>query len=144
MKKFQFKLEQLLQQRIKKEEQALLEQSKAQQECDVYQRQLDGTKQRYEDVLQFSETALRPDETVRTLMYRDQLQILMDRQKRQLQRAQDILTVKQRETMKACQERMILEKLKEKKLIQYNELLAALEQKEIDEMATLGFGRDAF
>lgn len=144
MKKFQFKLEQLLQQRIKKEEQALLEQSKAQQDCDNCQRQLANSQKRYEANLHFSETVMRPDEIMRTLLYHDQLQVLVNRQKKQLQRAQEIFQVKQRETLKACQDRMILERLKEKKVIEFKEMLAVLEQKEIDEMATLGFGRKAF
>ncbi|MEG6520909.1 flagellar export protein FliJ [Desulfotomaculum sp. 1211_IL3151] len=144
MKGFQFKLEQLLQHRKKKEEQALLEQSKARQECDICQRQLAGTQKRYDDNMRFSETVSGSDETLRTLLYRDQLQILINRQKKQLQKVQEIFQVKQRETLKACQERMVLERLKEKKLVEFKEFLAILEQKEIDEMATLGFGRKAF
>lgn len=144
MKGFHFKLEQLLQHRKKKEEQALLEQSKARQECDTCQRQLEGSQKRYDDNMRFAETVSGPDETLRTLLYRDQLQILINRQKMQLQRAQEIFQVKQRETLKACQERMVLERLKEKRLVEFKEFLAVLEQKEIDEMATLGFGRKAF
>ncbi|AEF94641.1 flagellar export protein FliJ [Desulfotomaculum nigrificans CO-1-SRB] len=141
MKKFQFRLEQVLQQRIKREEAALLEQARAEQECDRCQRELAASERKLEEALQAATAFVRPDEQMQSLIYREHLQQVIARQRRLLQRSQEILQLRQAATMKARQERMVLEKLKEKKFREYQELEMYLEQREIDELAALRFGR---
>lgn len=144
MKKFQFRLEQVLQQKITKEEQALLEQAKAQQECSRCEQELMTTKQKLEETLNYSQKVMEPGEQMQTLMYREHLLLTIDCQNRSLRRAQDIFRLRNDAVIIARQERMVLEKLKEKKLKEYKELEVFLEQKEIDELATLGYNRTGY
>ena len=141
MKKFQFRLEQVLQQRVAKEEQTLLEQVKAQQECLNCRQSLEETHYKLEEAVRFSEKVAQPDEQLHSLLYREHLQLTLDRQSKMLDRAQEILELRREATVKARQERMVLEKLKEKQWNQYKEQEAYLVSKEIDELATLGYAR---
>ncbi|MDA8210603.1 MAG: flagellar export protein FliJ [Clostridia bacterium] len=144
MKKFQFRLEQVLQQKITREEQALLEQVKAQQECSRCEQVLLTTKQKLEETLHYSQRVMEPGEQMQTLMYREHLLLTIDRQNRSLGRAQDIFRLRKDTAIAARQERMVLEKLKEKQFGEYKELEIYLEQKEIDELATLGYSRKGY
>ncbi|MCL5780228.1 flagellar export protein FliJ [Desulforamulus profundi] len=144
MKKFQFRLEQVLQQKITREEQALLEQVKAQQECSRCEQELLTTKQKLEETLYYSQRVMEPGEQMQTLMYREHLLLTIDRQNRSLRRAQDIFRLRKDTAIAARQERMVLEKLKEKQFGEYKELEIYLEQKEIDELATLGYSRKGY
>ena len=141
MLKFKFRLEQVLQQRISKEEQALMEQSKAQQECLRCEQALAVTEEKLEEMYQTGACALKPDELMHLLMFRDQLQLLKERQTKTLQRVNEVLELRKEEVLQARQERMVLEKLKEKQYMEYRELQLLLEQKEIDELATVSFMR---
>lgn len=144
MKKFQFRLEQVLEQKINLEEQALLEQVKAQQDCIEYEQELATSKEKLEQVVRFSELDAKPDEQMHSLMYREHLQLNIQRQTRLLNRALEILELRKEASVKARQERMVLEKLKEKQWNEYKEMELYIEQKEIDELATLGFGRHVY
>jgi len=144
VKKFQFRLEQVLQQKITREEQALLEQVKAQQECSRCEQELLTTKQKLEETLYYSQRVMEPGEQMQTLMYREHLLLTIDRQNRSLRRAQDIFRLRKDTAIAARQERMVLEKLKEKQFGEYKELEIYLEQKEIDELATLGYSRKGY
>lgn len=141
MKKFQFRLEQVLQQKITREEQALLEQAKAQQECVRCQQEIQSTTNKIEQALQYSETVRFPGDQMQSLLYLEHLKRTLDRQNRLLVRADELLQLRMKETLEARRERLVLDKLKENKLIEYKELEMHLEQKEIDELATLGFTR---
>lgn len=141
MKKFQFRLEQVLEQKINLEEQTLLEQVKAQQDCIEYEQELETSKEKLEQVVRFSELDAKPDEQMHSLMYREHLQLTIQRQARLLNRALEILELRKEASVKARQERMVLERLKEKQWNEYKEMELYIEQKEIDELATLGFGR---
>lgn len=144
MAKFLFRLEQVLQQRIKAEEQALLEQAKAQQECTKYEQELAISKTKLEEAFIAARTYTKPDEQFHFLMYKDQLQSQIEQQTRLLQRAKEILKLRIRDTMKARQEKLVLEKLKEKQYLEYQELQSLLEQKEIDELATVSYAREKY
>lgn len=141
MQKFKFRLEQVLQQKISLEEQALMEQSKAQLECSRCEKELADTEEKLEEMYQRGACSLKPDELMHQLMFREQLQLLKEKQTRNLQRANEILQLRRDAAIHARQERMVLEKLKEKKLLEYQELQLLVEQKEIDELATVSFVR---
>ncbi|ABO50914.1 flagellar export protein FliJ [Desulforamulus reducens MI-1] len=141
MKKFHFRLEQVLQQKIKQEEQALLEQAKAQEEYSRCEKELAATRDKLEESYQTAQLGLRPEDQLYMLMFRDSLRELRERQMRNLQRANEILQNRIKISMKARQERKIFEKLKEKQLMEYRELQLFLEQKEIDELATMSYAR---
>lgn len=144
MAKFLFRLEQVLQQRIKAEEQALVEQAKAQQDCTKCEWELASSKSKLEDAFKAALSYTKPDEQFHFLMYRDQLQNQIAQQTRLLQRTKEILQLRIRDTMKARQEKLVLEKLKEKQYLEYQELQLFLEQKEIDELATISFAREKY
>ncbi|SHF37261.1 flagellar export protein FliJ [Desulforamulus putei] len=136
MKKFHFRLEQVLQQKIKQEEQALLELAKAQQECARCERELNESKGKMQQTIAYTESIRHPGEHMQSLIYLEHLQKNIQCQQRLLQRAQEIVQLRKEAALKARQERMILEKLKEKQVQEYKELEFYLEQKEIDELAT--------
>lgn len=141
MQKFRFRLEQVLVQKISKEEQALMAQSKVQQECLRCEQELADTERRWEETLQGGQLSLKPDELMHLLMFREQLQTLIEKQSRDLQRANEVLALRREEALQARQERMVLERLKEKQYVEYQELQLFLEQKEIDELATASYAR---
>ncbi len=143
MKGFRFGLEPVLEQRKTKEEEALLGQAKAQQECFKCQQYLDQTQQKLLEAFAYAGSLLRPEEQLQSLMYREHLQQTAQRQQKQLQRAEEIFDLRRQDTTKARQERMVLEKLKEKQLAEFEARLFFLEQKETDEMATLRYCRKA-
>lgn len=132
-------LEQVLEKRKEQEEQALLEQVKAQQECQYCREQLEDTSQKLAQVMDFS--SLRPDEQLHSLMYREHLKAKLQKQTRLLQRAEEILQLRIDSTVKAMRERMMLEKLKEKQLNNHLQIENYLEQRELDELSILGFVR---
>lgn len=141
MKKFQFQLEQVLQQRIEQEEQALHEKAKAQQECQRCQDILQDFNEKLDRTIDFSKSITKPEEQMHMLMYRDQLQSNIERQVRLVQRAEELLQMCINAMVKARQERMVLEKLKEKQYHSFLKHQDYMEQKEVDELATLGYGR---
>ncbi|SHK30197.1 flagellar export protein FliJ [Desulforamulus aeronauticus] len=143
MKGFRFSLEPVLEQRKTKEEEALLGQAKALQECVKCQQNLDQTKQKLVEAFSYAGTLLKPEEQLQSFIYREHLQQTAQREQKHLQRAEEIFDLRRQDTMKARQERMVLEKLKEKQLTEFQARLLFLEQKEIDEMATLRYSRKA-
>ncbi|RYD03079.1 hypothetical protein N752_21960 [Desulforamulus aquiferis] len=86
MKNFQFKLEQVLQNRVEHEEKALQEQVRAQQECLKCREQLNEFTEKLENTIHNSYITPRPIEQMHLLMYRDQLQANIRRQSKLLQR----------------------------------------------------------
>ncbi|MEW6697233.1 MAG: flagellar export protein FliJ [Bacillota bacterium] len=141
MKKFQFRLEQVLQQKITIEERALMEQAKAQQECLQCEQELHITQDKLEQTINYTPDIVRPGEQLQSLLYLEHLKQTLNRQTKFLQRAQEILQLRRETVLNARRERMVLEKLKENKLQEYKECQLYLEQKEIDELATIGFNR---
>ena len=143
MKGFRFGLEPVLEQRKTKEEEALLGQAKALQECFKCQQDLDQTNQKLVEAFDYAGSLLKPEEQLQSLIYREHLQQTAQRQQKHLQRAEEIFDLRRQDTTKARQERMILEKLKEKQLTDFQTRLLFLEQKETDEMATVRYRRKA-
>lgn len=141
MKKFVFSLEQVLKQKIAREEDALMEQAKAQQEFYRGQSDLEISQKKLESAFNYAEQTLTAEEQMQALLYRESLHSTIVRQTRLLQRSEEVLNARIKDTLKARQERMVLEKLKGKRLQEYKDMEAYLEQKEIDELAILGFGR---
>ncbi|AQS59820.1 flagellar export protein FliJ [Desulforamulus ferrireducens] len=141
MAKFLFRLEQVLEQRIKAEEKALLELAKAQQECTKIEKSLAATEDKLQQAFSYAGTISHPSEQMQSFIYVEHLKQTVERQRRLLLRAKEILELRKKEVLDAKKDRMILEKLKEKQFIEYKELEMYIEQKEIDELATLGFAR---
>ncbi|GAB6158024.1 flagellar export protein FliJ [Desulfotomaculum varum] len=141
MPKFHFRLEQVLQQKIKQEEQALRELAGARQEYARREQELKDSQEKLRQTMAYSLAAQGPGEQIQSMLYLDHLRQTIMAQQRHLQRAEEILQLRHRSAMQARQERLVLEKLKEKQAAEFQAWLALLEQKEIDELATLGYGR---
>ncbi|CCO09168.1 flagellar export protein FliJ [Desulforamulus hydrothermalis] len=141
MPKFHFRLEQVLQQKIKQEEQALRELAAARQDCDRWEQALKASREKLKQTMSYSAAVQNPGEQMQSMLYLEYLQQTIVTQQRHLQRAEEILQLRRRSAMQARQERLVLEKLKEKQAAEFQAWLALVEQKEIDELATLGYGR---
>lgn len=143
MKKFRFRLEPVLQQKLTLEEKALLEQTNAEQDFVKCELELNITKRKLQEAIAYAETIAGSKEQMQSFIYVEHLQQTLERQGKLLSRAKEILQVKREKVSKARQDRMIIEKLKEKHFMEFKELEQYIEQKENDELATLMFLRVA-
>jgi flagellar FliJ protein len=134
MKQFQFRLEPVLDQRTKKEQEALLSQSRAQQ---IYQERLQllqKTQTSLDSCMDMAGNSLMGE--MHRLMYQDHLKSQMMQQTNMVQMAKNSFDRACQQTTKARQDRMIIEKLKEKRLAEYQQQILMTEAKQIDELAT--------
>ncbi|MBM7854213.1 flagellar FliJ protein [Desulfohalotomaculum tongense] len=135
MKKFSFRLEAVLDQRKKKEQQALVAQSEAEK---MYQEQLaalEHTRRLLNESLQAPGCRDLAGELHRVL-YREHLKSKIARQSCRVQQAKEKLDEARRAAMLARQERLVIEKLKERQLEEYLQHMRVMEEKLADELAT--------
>ncbi|WP_031518088.1 flagellar export protein FliJ [Desulfofalx alkaliphila] len=134
MKKFQFRLEPVLQLRCQKEKEALLQQSRADT---LYRERLKALKET-ENTLNNSLKPLpnNPVGELHRILYQDHLRMKMVQQTHQVHLAQQKVEEARQVSRVARQERMVLEKLKEKQLQEHLDYTRMLETKIIDELGT--------
>ncbi len=140
MKKFAFRLETVLQQRIESEQQKLLAQSRAQHLYQERQAELAATKTALEQSYNDS-GGQALNSRLHSAMYREHLVNRMSNQMRLAQLAEQKLNEARRQTMEARKQRLVLEKLKEKQFNDYQYQLNLAEAKLTDELATGMFNR---
>ena len=139
MKKFQFNLQPVLEQRNQREQQALLHQSRVEQ---LYRERLALLEKSQHSLSScLNMTAKNPLMEMQRLLYQDHLRIQIHHQSQQVHQAKNNLDQACQKTMQARQERMVLEKLKEKKHEQYTQHIRLQEAKQTDEMATMLYNR---
>lgn len=139
MKKFQFNLQPVLEHRNKREQQALLHQSRVEQ---LYQERLALLKESQHSLNNCLELGVKnPQMEMQRLLYQDHLQTKIHHQSQQVHQAKNNLAQAQQKTMLARQDRMVLEKLKEKKQEQHLQYIHLQEIKQTDEMATMLYNR---
>lgn len=139
MKKFQFTLEPVLQQRAKKEQEALVVKARADM---LYQERLQALEQT-EQTLNQSLNAYthNPMGELHRIMYQEHLRCKISQQAQLVQQAKQKADQAWQASMTARQERMVMEKLKERRLEEHRYTNQVLEAKETDEMATAMFNR---
>ncbi|MBO8137509.1 MAG: flagellar FliJ family protein [Desulfotomaculum sp.] len=140
MKKFVFRLQQVLEQREKKEQEALREQSRAEK---LYQERLaalEKTREAFNKCLTESLT-YNPNNKLHYILYQDYLKQKISRQEVMLKQAEQKLAEARQKALEARKERMTLEKLKERHLEEYIEFIKGLENKQNDELATGMYNR---
>ncbi|MTI80190.1 MAG: hypothetical protein FH758_04775 [Firmicutes bacterium] len=135
MKKFLFRLESVLEQREKKEQEAMLVQVKAEQ---LYQERLGTLEQIKSDFNRALTDSLNQDPTCKLhyIMYQDLLKDKITKQANQVQQAKEKLDQARHHAIEARKERKTLEKLKERHWEDYISQLRQEENKQTDEMAT--------
>lgn len=135
MKKFQFRLEPVLEQRCQKEQQAVLHQSRAEQ---LYQERLSALEKSHRSLNNCLDTGVdtNPAGEMHRLLYQNHLTMQIHHQSHLAKQAKEKLEQACQKTVQARQERQVLEKLKEKKWEQYHHHLRKLEAKQTDEIAT--------
>ncbi len=143
---FQFSLQKVLSYRLQLEEEAKLAMAKAQLR---YKRQVERAQRlRGEiaagEITMSQKAATHPEEAFLWRAYLERLQSdLQQAEQEVLQRARE-LNKARRELIMRSKERQLLEKLKQNKKIRHDKEEREKEQKELDEMATLRYGRNAF
>ena len=140
MKKFTFRLETVLQQRIDHEQQKLLAQSRAQQLYQQRQEALAAAKTALEQ--SYSDSGGQAlNNRLHSAMYREHLVNRLNNQMHLTQLAEQKLNEARRQTMEARKQRLVLEKLKEKQFNDYQYQANLAEAKLTDELATGMFNR---
>ena len=147
MKKFQFRLEPVLEQRNAKEQEALVKQSRAEK---LYRERLAAKVQAERGLNECLTTSAKcncrgdhADEQQcisagawHQLMYLESLKLKIVQQSQQVQLAEQELQQARQVTVQARQQRMVIEKLKEWQLQEHICQAKALEEKNTDELAT--------
>ena len=77
-------------------------------------------------------------------LYRKVLNEKIIQQKLIVEQSEHDVTLAERKLLKAYQDKKVMEKLREKEEVAYYEEIEANEQKNLDEFATMTFGRDAY
>lgn len=139
MKKFQFNLQPVLEQRNKKEQQALLHQSRVEQLYRERLALLEKSQQSLQSCMNM--TVKSPQMEIQRLLYQDHLQLQIHHQSQLVRQAKSSLDQACQKTLQARQERMVLEKLKERQWEQYTQHIRLQEAKQTDELATMLYNR---
>lgn len=77
-------------------------------------------------------------------LYRKVLNEKIIQQKLIVEQSEHDVTLAERKLLKAYQDKKVMEKLREKEEVAYYEEIEANEQKNLDEFATMTFGREAY
>ncbi|MBE3587832.1 MAG: flagellar export protein FliJ [Thermoanaerobacteraceae bacterium] len=138
MRRFNFRLQPVLQLREQREEQALLAHSRAQQEYLKRLEELDRTSSLLEKSFAHCCTgSIQPEEELHLLLWRELLIQDRDRRREEVHRAGQKLDQCRAAALEARRERMVLQKLKERQLHAHTLMENRAEQKETDEMGLL-------
>ncbi len=140
MKKFNFRLETVLQLRINNEQQKLLAQSRAQRLYQERRAAMAKTQTALEQTYDLDD-GQAVNAQLHLAMYREHLKNLLDNQMHLTKIAEQKLNDARRQTMEARKERLVLEKLKERQFNDYCYQLNLAEAKFTDELATGMYNR---
>jgi flagellar FliJ protein len=136
MEKFNFRLEPVLKERERKEQQTALAQVKAHQEYLRRMEELEATMSHEEQLM---ETGIGNDsfDAMNKLMYLNVLRSKITKQKKRVNDQQQTLEECRNNAIQARKEKLILEKLKQNQYTSFRQQQNKIEQKENDEFATL-------
>ncbi|WP_194174805.1 flagellar export protein FliJ [Desulfofundulus thermobenzoicus] len=138
MRRFNFRLQPVLQLREQREEQALLAHSRARQEYLNRLEELNRTSSLLEKSFeQCCMGTLQPEEELHLLLWRELLIQDRDRRREEVHRAGQKLDECRAEALHARRDRMILQKLRERQLHAHTLMENRAEQRETDEMGLL-------
>ena len=141
---YKFSLQNVLEWRKDQEDEAKLELIQAKNTLENEHRYL--TKLINENIRLKEKAALnkRVDVMRQDDLYRKVLNDKIIQQKLIVEQTEHDVKRAEKELLKAHQEKKVMEKLKEKEEIEYYEEIESIEQKNLDEFATMTFGREAY
>ena len=141
---YKFSLQNVLEWRKDQEDEAKLELIQAKNTLENENRYL--TKLINENIRLKEKAALnkRVDVMRQDDLYREVLNDKIIQQKLIVEQTEHDVKRAEKELLKAHQDKKVMEKLKEKEEIEYYEEIESIEQKNLDEFATMTFGREAY
>lgn len=141
---YKFSLQNVLEWRKDQEDEAKLELIQAKNTLENENRYL--TKLINENIRLKEKAALnkRVDVMRQDDLYRKVLNDKIIQQKLIVEQTEHDVKRAEKELLKAHQDKKVMEKLKEKEEIEYYEEIESIEQKNLDEFATMTFGREAY
>lgn len=141
---YKFSLQNVLEWRKDQEDEAKLELIQAKNTLENENRYL--TKLINENIRLKEKAALnkRVDVMRQDDLYRKVLNDKIIQQKLIVEQSEHDVKRAEKELLKAHQDKKVMEKLKEKEEIEYYEEIESIEQKNLDEFATMTFGREAY
>lgn len=141
---YKFSLQNVLEWRKDQEDEAKLELIQAKNTLENEHRYL--TKLINENIRLKEKAALnkRVDVMRQDDLYRKVLNDKIIQQKLIVEQTEHDVKRAEKELLKAHQDKKVMEKLKEKEEIEYYEEIESIEQKSLDEFATMTFGREAY
>lgn len=135
MTEFNFRLEPVLKQREKREQEAVQARARAHKEYLRQLEKLEAIRQNLEEVMETG-TVTDSFDAVNALIYREYLKAKAAQQEQKVSKASQNLEKYRRETIEAHKQKLILEKLKQNEYAKYMQKLNKIEQKINDELAT--------
>lgn len=141
---YKFSLQNVLDWRVDLEDEAKLELNQAKQELEKEERYL---QQLIRENIQLKEKAAlnkRVDVMRQDDLYRKVLNDKIIQQKLIVEQAENDVQRAEERLVEAYQEKKVMEKLKEKDQQEYVDEMNAIEQKNLDEFATITFGREIY
>lgn len=132
---FNFRLEPVLKQREKREQEAVQARARAHKEYLRQLEKLEAIRQNLEEVMETG-TVTDSFDAVNALMYREYLKAKAAQQEQKVSKASQNLEKYRREAVEAHKQKLILEKLKQNEYAKYMQELNKAEQKVNDELAT--------
>lgn len=145
MKRFKFRLQTLLDQRLAKEEQLLWELGEIRREEAQEIERLRGLERRLDETCRAMEEALRESKPVAEVIQRDEFaKATRDDirvQELTIEAVRARVEAKRVEVVRAMQDRQVLEALRDKQEREYMLAVAREEQNQLDEMASVRYAR---